>query len=596
MKRIALLLAVVAMTATAMARVPFDQRPIQRQNNRVLPPTEHLQGKVQNKTRLNAAMGIPDGEMKTYKRSGKYLYVKNGYLYQGFQTDKVDIVYADNHVVYIKNILCGAKSYFGDDFWVQGTINDEGTEITVPLGQTVYTSDEDGAEVLLAFGSTAGSAGGVACMMDDDVAQAVYAIDGERISFLGTSGLSTSSSYDATGLMAYWSDDDSWTGLIECNTVLTQGAPLPAPEVITEIPDGCQTVTYIYKGECLHSNGLAGWSMSTTVGKIDVAFADDGSVYVHNPLWRYNNCNTWVRGTFDSENGVISVPAGQYLAWSDKLGYGVQLKWGSTHIVDRNMGEDADPQYELAYTVLEDTKQICYRIDGDKLVLMGSESDIQASYPYNYEATSVVAVYSDNQMMDAMEFGINARELSDDVEWTTPEMPEVYYFYINEYDYMVNFEGFGNLYFNLPETDLNGNTLDPMNLSYSVYLDYDELLEFNPDIYEELLDWTTEIPYEIWNLGYNFGCDYARIYGNWYEHHSVGLQVHHTVNGVKYSSDLCFVSISVPTGTDESLEDKTVSCVRYYNMMGQEITAPAGLTIKVTTYTDGTTRATKLRL
>ena len=117
MKRKALLLiAIMAVAITATARVSYNQRPVQQQNNRVAAPNEKIHGTVKNMTRFDASLRIPDGDLKTYKRSGQYVYVKNGYLYRGFQTDKVDIVYADNNVVYLKNILCGAKNYFGDNF------------------------------------------------------------------------------------------------------------------------------------------------------------------------------------------------------------------------------------------------------------------------------------------------------------------------------------------------------------------------------------------------------------------------------------------------------------------------------------------------
>ena len=592
MKRNILLLATLVVAIVVSANVPFNQRPIQQQSNRVIPPTERVQG-VKYKTRLDAGLRIPDGELKTYRRSGQYLYVKNGYLYQGFQTDKVDIIYADNNVVYIKNILCGAKNYFGEDFWVQGTINDEGTEITVPLGQTVYTSDNEDAQVILGFGTTADSGDGVSYRVDDQVTQAVYAIDGERISFLGTSGLNSYNSYAATGLSAYWSDDDSWTGFIECNTVLNQGTPVVAPEVITEVPEGCQIVTYVYKGESMHANWNAGWSMSHAVSKIDVAYDEDGSVYIHNPLWRYNNCDTWVKGSFDSETGIISIPTGQYLAWSNKLGYGLQLKWGSTHVEENGTDANGNPQYELRYTVDEFTRQICYQIDGNKLYLIGGNSDIQATFPYNYEATSVMAVYSDNQMMDAMEFGITATELRDDIDWGVPEMPYIEYFYVDYPYYYYDEPTWGFLSFWLPEYDVNGNYLDPENLSYSIFVE-DYMLEFSPEIYPELSDWTTEITYDVWSQCSNFGNTFANIYENWYEHYIIGIQAHYTVNGEKLSSDPFFYYIPQPTGTTELPDSKPVSSVRYYNVMGQEIPAPAGLTIQVTTYTDGTRSATKL--
>lgn len=602
MKRIALLLALMAVAVVATARVSFDQRPVQQQNNRVASPTERVHGPAKNMTRFDASLRIPDGDLKTYKRSGQYVYVKNGFLYRGFQTDKVDIVYAENNVVYLKNILCGAKNYFGDNFWVQGTINDAGTEITVPMGQSLYSNELEGTEVILGWGITTDVGDDVSYQLDEDVTEVIYAINGDKISCIGTSGLTSSDSYAATGLSAYWSDDDSWTGFIECNTVLTETAPVVAPDVICEIPEGCQISTYTYRGGCVYGDWNKGWSTCSTIGKIDVAFAEDGVVYLHNPMWWHNSYNTWVQGTFNRETGIISVPTGQYLAWSDKSGYGIQLKWGSTYIVENGFDDEVEPVYELRYSVDESMRDINFKIDGDQMYLMGCEGDKAAKYPYNYEATSIMAVFSDNQVLDAMEYGIIAKELYDDVEWTIPEPPYIYDFYVEDPYYYPEIETWGYLWFQLPEYDLNGNSLDPENLSYSICV-FDietgvlETLEFGPDYYDVLTDWTTEIPYEVWSTGYYyFGMDFAYIYGPWCLYNMIGLQVHHTVDGVKYTSDPCMINyyIHEPTSTTELPEGKSVAGVRYYNVMGQEISAPEGLTIKVTTYSDGTTQTTKL--
>jgi len=48
------------------------------------------------------------------------------------------------------------------------------------------------------------------------------------------------------------------------------------------------------------------------------------------------------------------------------------------------------------------------------------------------------------------------------------------------------------------------------------------------------------------------------------------------------------------TGIDEMMAGKTVANVRYYNMAGQEMQEANGVTIVVTTYTDGTTSAAKV--
>ena len=49
-----------------------------------------------------------------------------------------------------------------------------------------------------------------------------------------------------------------------------------------------------------------------------------------------------------------------------------------------------------------------------------------------------------------------------------------------------------------------------------------------------------------------------------------------------------------PTAISEMMNGKTVAGVRYFNLAGQEVTEANGLTIAVTTYTDGTTSAVKV--
>jgi len=48
------------------------------------------------------------------------------------------------------------------------------------------------------------------------------------------------------------------------------------------------------------------------------------------------------------------------------------------------------------------------------------------------------------------------------------------------------------------------------------------------------------------------------------------------------------------TGINEVAGGKQVAGVRYFNMAGQEMQQANGLTIVVTTYTDGTTSAVKV--
>ena len=56
--------------------------------------------------------------------------------------------------------------------------------------------------------------------------------------------------------------------------------------------------------------------------------------------------------------------------------------------------------------------------------------------------------------------------------------------------------------------------------------------------------------------------------------------------------------IIVPAIVEQAVNElsslKTVAAVRYFNMMGQEMASPSGATLVITTYTDGTTTATKV--
>ena len=61
------------------------------------------------------------------------------------------------------------------------------------------------------------------------------------------------------------------------------------------------------------------------------------------------------------------------------------------------------------------------------------------------------------------------------------------------------------------------------------------------------------------------------------------------------SYEIAYEFVVAPvTGIEEMMSGKTISNVRYFNMAGQEMTEANGMTIVVTTYTDGTTRAVKV--
>ena len=552
----------------------------------------------------------PEGELKTYNRAGQYDYVSSGYLYCDQQDGKrMDIVYAEDGKVYLKNILCGASSYFGTDSWVEGTIEDN--VITVPLGQSIAYVDSYQADIILCWGNThvGEEENSIYFDMDDNTTAVTYVINGETITMQNTEGATGGDYYNiedyfGTGLSAYWSDDDSWTGFIEWNTVLTEREPVVTPTVITEIPEGCQVYSYYRNSACIY-NSFFGISSSETDGKLNVAFdMTNGDVYIQNPSWWHDGYGAWVKGTYDWMTGIITVPVGQYLSWSDAYEYGIVLGWGYTYVYE---GEDG---YYMGNELDDRTTEIQFMIDDDYIYLLGTEGDINAEFPDNYNATGMYTYWSDDLSWTALEF-CNRDE----------------YGYAEPFGYMVNLvpavpanptadewydcgdeSGYSRFYFTLPDKDVDGNImLNPENLSYSIFVDNGNGAEkfiFPAAVYyydiDEDID---EVPYEIYSSGYDFYADHTYFYRTNAEGYeplfteNIGIQVYYDVPTVsireKNASDIVWL-YDTDVAVKEVNAGKTVANVRFFNLAGQEMAQPEGLTIKVTTYTDGTSSAVKV--
>ncbi len=73
------------------------------------------------------------------------------------------------------------------------------------------------------------------------------------------------------------------------------------------------------------------------------------------------------------------------------------------------------------------------------------------------------------------------------------------------------------------------------------------------------------------------------------------VEAYAVADGKLPSEQIAYEFVVAPvTGIDEMMNGKTVAGVRYFNLAGQEMTEANGLTIVVTTYTDGTTSAVKV--
>ncbi len=618
MKKLSVLLVAMAVAVSASAGVNLKaSRSIK--SNKIMPKTEMVKSTVKvndlkAKTQMRAAIADPEGEAKTYLRSGKAIYVSNGYLYTGEQNKRIDMVYGENGKVYMKNLLFGTGDAYGEN-WVEGQMNEDGTEIVVPMGQSIYYSDYYMADVVLAFGQTEvlydedGSAY-LELTVDDRVTEAVYSVDGDVITLQGTDGpaefTGELSDYEAYGLCAYWTDDLSFAGL-EWNTVFTETEAPVVPTVITEIPEGCTTYQFYRNSACIY-NSIFGIGETATDGKFTLAIDEaNGVAYIQNPSWWHDSYNSWVKGTYDAATGMITIPTGQYLTYSEAYEYGVVLGWGKTYTYENGVDEETgEPLYYLGTELDERTTEIQYMFDGEKIFLLGCEGDINAEFPESFNATGLYTYYSDDLSMTALEF-TNGEEATGDPVNIVPAVPanpsaDEWYDCGDE-------TGFSRFYFTLPTTDVDGNRIESEYVTYSIFVDNvvngvadPEIFHFTGDDYTFDLDYDadiTEVTYDLYSSAVDFHDYYVYMYrtnADGYEPlftENIGIQVYYTVNGERNASDIVWL-YPTQTNVDELNAGKTVANVRYFNVAGQEMAQPEGITIKVTTYTDGSKSAVKV--
>ena len=362
-------------------------------------------------------------------------------------------------------------------------------------------------------------------------------------------------------------------------------------DIITEQPEGTE-VNYMRGGEYL-TVSLFGYETAPQTGRVKIVYADDGkTVYIQDILCYAEGQGVWVVGELSDDGLTISVPLGQYVAYNEDYDYGVILDWGSTDVID--LGDDF---YWLDFYYEEGREVVTYAInpEGNTITMLDSEGDMNAPFPYNCVATGLVGIWSDDGSVATVEWNSTWTAMGETVP-AVPANPEAVEFFDSG-----NEEGYTRFDFNINLMDVDGNPLNPDCLTYSIFTDEDQLFTFDYDTYGMNNGFDTdmtEIPYGF--NGYDFYL--RRVY--FYRTNTgdnpmftwrIGIQLSYTVDGITNKSDIVYLEVyDKPSAVNELNAGKTVSSVKYFNLAGQEMAQPNGLTIQLTTYSDGTTTATKV--
>ena len=491
----------------------------------------------------------PEGELKTYNRTGGAFYYSSG-LYIGEQTGKAYVVWADNNKVYLKDPVYGLQL----DSWVEGTVSEDGTTITVPLGQTIYDAGDYTLD--LCWMSTDysypedgdGSTVNITYTVDERVTEAVYTINGDNLELQGTEG-DLSKDFPEycvmTGLSAVWSDDGTWQGCCDFGTTYTYREAVDPLVVLTEPGEG-EMVTYTRAGQGIGYSSWYGLYFTEQEGKAYVVYGDDNKVWLQDPIYSAVT-GAWVEGTVSEDGTTITVPADQCIYWSEDGEYGLILK---------NVILSIDEEGNVTTEVDERATEFTYAIEDGSLILQDTYGDMDAEFPT--EMRGMCGIWNDDLSFSGyMDWNTvyNPFEVHPAVP-ADPSLDEAYTGYADAWYDCGDESGYSKFRHYIKLEDVDGNAIDGDFVTYSIFTDDDQLFTFdyatyNYDIEEDM----TELPYSF--SGYDLTPSTTYFYRTnapGYEtffNQRIGIQVYYTVDGVRNASNIVYYNL--PTYATEGV-------------------------------------------
>ena len=182
-------------------------------------------------SRVDVITDQPEGELKTYQRSGGAMYNFWGYLFTAYQDGgAMQMVFADDgKTVYLKDPISQAVA----NTWVRAELSDDGKTLTMPLNQFITYFDEVEYGLMTAWvDATVDEDGYIVATPNLDIQEVTFTIsDDGTISLDGSSG--NVDTFEGSGIGLIYDDDLSWAGYVDWGSVYT---PFDAKPV--ELPEG----------------------------------------------------------------------------------------------------------------------------------------------------------------------------------------------------------------------------------------------------------------------------------------------------------------------------------------------------------------------
>ncbi len=278
----------------------------------------------------------PEGELKSYVRSGGHYVTQDQNIYYGDQNGVIDIVWGKDNKVYFKDIISGLA--YGT--WVEGTLSEDSTSISVPLGQNIYySSNYDACIAIRLIVYNQGFS------VDTVSTEAVFTVEDDVLSLQGTG-------FGTVSLGAVWTDDGTFQNYGDYESVYT---PYEASTDLVELPEGVEVVEKPMEGHYFASfadyNAGKVVELNTTV-KVGRA---DTTIYFQGIFQDYPEA--WIKG--ELSEGEIEIPV-TYLA--DRV-YAMGYSQSGVAPIYMIYNEDLDA-YELDGYIMLSDNELSNTMDG----------------------------------------------------------------------------------------------------------------------------------------------------------------------------------------------------------------------------------------
>jgi len=376
-------------------------------------------------------------------------------LYAGSYTAALgEVVEGTDGCLYIHNLL--TELYTEEGYWVKAEKVSGQADTYVIHEQPIYAEEYEGTVYTYYIKKGVISDGTVVAAKNTDI-KVTWKDHQLRTEFEVNLGPES----PLATFMAAFDDDENWTGAMNWDVTMTENSDV----AITELPAGVEPQEVVLK----YYNGTVDDNDERKVVAKKTRMAVSGSdVY----LQCYEGIDSWIRGTIDA--GRVTFASGQYL--------GPEREHGQ-HAYFLAASADDEGNLTIADAITFDYDAAEMRLSNSGLNMLANGGKDEVYW---------IKFYGDPEIYKFVE------------KAATPATPDANA--MSGYNYMPSY-GYGWFDFTLRPFDADGEFINPEKLYYRVYIgtgwedeeagEHPTLFTFTPDVYPELEEPMTDVPYTL---------------------------------------------------------------------------------------------------